>query len=187
MRDTIAFGTQRDLLEQNYLSLWHSLHPKTIKDEVKRVRISGPDCSQPYDASYLNISAMSFGSLSANAIEALHLGAKKAGCYHNTGEGSASPYHLKHGSDIVWQIGTGLFVCRDQDGIFNAQSFSAMAVRPQVKMIEIKLSQGAKPGHGGVLPPLKSPKRLLKFAILPPTKTEFHRRLTLSAPRLKRY
>jgi glutamate synthase domain-containing protein 2 len=155
VRDTIAFGTQRDLLEQNYLSLWHSLHPKTIKDEVKRVRIGGPDCSQPYDASYLNISAMSFGSLSANAIEALNLGAKKAGCYHNTGEGSASPYHLKHGGDIVWQIGTGLFGCRDQDGLFNAQSFSAMAVRPQIKMIEIKLSQGAKPGHGGVLPAAK--------------------------------
>jgi glutamate synthase domain-containing protein 2 len=155
VRDTIAFGTQRNLLEENYLSLWHSLHPKTVSDDVKRVRIGGPDCSQPYDASYLNISAMSFGSLSANAIEALNLGAKKAGCYHNTGEGSASPYHLKHGGDIVWQIGTGLFGCRDQDGLFNPQSFTAMATKPQIKMIEIKLSQGAKPGHGGVLPAAK--------------------------------
>ena len=155
VRDTIAFGTQHNLLEENYLSLWHSLHPKTVNDGVKRVTIGGPDCSQPYDASYLNISAMSFGSLSANAIEALNLGAKKAGCYHNTGEGSASPYHLKHGGDIVWQIGTGLFGCRDKDGLFNPQSFSAMATRAQIKMIEIKLSQGAKPGHGGVLPAAK--------------------------------
>jgi glutamate synthase domain-containing protein 2 len=155
VRDTIAFGTQRNLLEENYLSLWHSLHPKIVRNDVKRVRIGGPDCSQPYDASYLNISAMSFGSLSANAIEALNLGAKKAGCYHNTGEGSASPYHLKHGGDIVWQIGTGLFGCRDQNGLFDPQSFTAMATKPQIKMIEIKLSQGAKPGHGGVLPAAK--------------------------------
>lgn len=103
VRDTIAFGTQRDLLEENYLSLWHSLSPKHIDEQAKRVRIGGPDCTQPYDASYFNISAMSFGSLSANAIEALNLGAKKAGCYHNTGEGGASPYHLKHGGDLVWQ------------------------------------------------------------------------------------
>jgi glutamate synthase domain-containing protein 2 len=155
VRDTIAFGTQHNLLEENYLSLWHSLHPKTVNDDVKRVRIGGPDCSQPYDASYLNISAMSFGSLSANAIEALNLGAKKADCYHNTGEGSASPYHLKHGGDIVWQIGTGLFGCRDKNGLFNPNSFTAMATKAQIKMIEIKLSQGAKPGHGGVLPAAK--------------------------------
>ncbi|QYJ87578.1 FMN-binding glutamate synthase family protein [Shewanella mesophila] len=155
VRDTIAFGTQHDLLQENYLSLWHSLSPKHIEDQAKRVRIGGPDCSQPYDASYFNISAMSFGSLSANAIEALNLGAKKADCYHNTGEGGASPYHLKHGGDIVWQIGSGLFGCRDDDGNFNPDSFEEMAKRPQIKMIEIKLSQGAKPGHGGVLPKAK--------------------------------
>ncbi|QYK02908.1 FMN-binding glutamate synthase family protein [Shewanella psychrotolerans] len=155
VRDTIAFGTQHDLLEENYQSLWHSLSPKHIEDQAKRVRIGGPDCSQPYDASYFNISAMSFGSLSANAIEALNLGAKKAACYHNTGEGGASPYHLKHGGDLVWQIGSGLFGCRDDDGNFNPNSFEKMAKRPQIKMIEIKLSQGAKPGHGGVLPKAK--------------------------------
>lgn len=155
VRDTIAFGTQRDLLEENYLSLWHSLSPKHIDEQAKRVRIGGPDCTQPYDASYFNISAMSFGSLSANAIEALNLGAKKAGCYHNTGEGGASPYHLKHGGDLVWQIGSGLFGCRDDEGNFNPDSFEKMAKRPQIKMIEIKLSQGAKPGHGGVLPKAK--------------------------------
>ena len=153
--DTIAFGTQRNLIEDNYLSLWHSLSPKHVKEEAKRITIGGDNCKQPYSASYLNISAMSFGSLSNNAIEALNLGAKKAGCYHNTGEGGASPYHLKHGGDVVWQIGTGLFGCRDSYGRFDPVSFEKTATLPQVKMIEIKLSQGAKPGHGGVLPKAK--------------------------------
>mgnify|MGYP000029413919 CR=1 FL=1 len=155
IRDTIAFGTQQDLIEENYLSLWHSLAPKNISDEAKYVTIGGPACSQPYNASYLNISAMSFGSLSSNAIEALNFGAQKAGCYHNTGEGGASPYHLKHNGDIVWQIGTGLFGCRDENGRFKPDSFEKTAKLPQVKMIEVKLSQGAKPGHGGVLPKAK--------------------------------
>ncbi|MCK8046656.1 FMN-binding glutamate synthase family protein [Shewanella sp. 1CM18E] len=155
VRDTIAFGTQRNLLEDNYLSLWQSLHPKEVHDTAKRIKIGGPDCKQPYQACYFNISAMSFGSLSANAIESLNLGALKAGCYHNTGEGGVSPYHLKHQGDIVWQIGSGLFGCRDDAGNFNPDSFRAMATQPQIKMIEIKLSQGAKPGHGGVLPAAK--------------------------------
>ncbi|KGJ87365.1 FMN-binding glutamate synthase family protein [Colwellia psychrerythraea] len=155
VRDTIAFGTQRNLVEDNYLSLWHSLSPTHIKESAKRITIGGDSCKQPYSASYLNISAMSFGSLSTNAIEALNLGAKKAGCYHNTGEGAASPYHLKHGGDIVWQLGTGLFGCRDAQGRFNPDSFEKTAKLPQIKMIEIKLSQGAKPGHGGVLPKAK--------------------------------
>lgn len=155
VRDTIAFGTQRNLLEDNYLSLWHSLSPKHVAEDVQRVMIGEHNCKQPYSASYLNISAMSFGSLSTNAIEALNLGAKKAGCYHNTGEGAASPYHLKHGGDIVWQLGTGLFGCRDENGRFNPTTFEKTANLPQIKMIEIKLSQGAKPGHGGVLPQAK--------------------------------
>ncbi len=155
IRDTIAFGTQRNLIEENYLSLWHSLTPKKIKEQAKRITIGGDSCRLPYQASYLNISAMSFGSLSSHAIEALNLGAKKAGCYHNTGEGAASPYHLKHGGDIVWQIGTGLFGCRDEQGGFSADHFAKTATLSQVKMIEIKLSQGAKPGHGGVLPKAK--------------------------------
>lgn len=154
-RDTIAFGTQHDLYEDNYLSLWHSMSPSKVLDEVKRISIGGSECTQPYQASYLNISAMSFGSLSSNAIEALNLGAQKAGCYHNTGEGGASPYHLKHGGDLVWQIGSGLFGCRDDDGNFDEQRFIKIATLPQVKMIEIKISQGAKPGHGGVLPKAK--------------------------------
>lgn len=155
VRDTIAFGTQRNLLEENYLSLWHSMEPKHVKADVKSVRIGGPDCRQPYSASYLNISAMSFGSLSSNAIEALNLGAQKSGCYHNTGEGSVSPYHLKHGGDVVWQIGTGLFGCRTEAGDFCPELFSQTANFSNIKMIEIKLSQGAKPGHGGVLPKAK--------------------------------
>jgi glutamate synthase domain-containing protein 2 len=154
-RDTIAFGTQRNLIEDNYLSLWHSLSPVHIKESAKRVLIGEHSCEQPYSASYLNISAMSFGSLSTNAIEALNLGAKKAGCFHNTGEGGASPYHLKHGGDLVWQLGTGLFGCRDDKGRFNPTTFEQTAKLPQIKMIEIKLSQGAKPGHGGVLPKAK--------------------------------
>ncbi len=162
-RDTIAFGTQRNLLEDNYLSLWHSLSPREIKSSAKRVLIGGEHCQQPYSASYLNISAMSYGSLSTNAIEALNLGAKKAGCFHNTGEGAASPYHLKHGGDIVWQLGTGLFGCRDDNGRFDPDSFEKTARLPQVKMIEIKLSQGAKPGHGGVLPKAKITDEIAKI------------------------
>ncbi|QFU22318.1 FMN-binding glutamate synthase family protein [Shewanella eurypsychrophilus] len=167
VRDTIAFGTQRDLMEDNYLSLWHSLSPKHIADDVKRITFGGPDCTQPYNASYLNISAMSFGSLSTNAIEAMNLGAKQAGCYHNTGEGGASPYHLKHGGDIVWQIGSGLFGCRDESGNFNPDTFETMAKRSQIKMIEIKLSQGAKPGHGGVLPKAKITREIAAIRHIP--------------------
>ena len=169
VRDTIAFGTQRNLLEENYLSLWHSLEPKTVKDEVKSIVIGGPDCLQPYAASYLNISAMSFGSLSGNAIEALNLGAQKAGCYHNTGEGGVSPYHLKHGGDIVWQVGTGLFGCRDDAGNFNPTLFKKTATKPAIKMIEIKLSQGAKPGHGGVLPKAKITQEIADIRQIPMT------------------
>ncbi len=167
VRDTIAFGTQRDLLEDNYLSLWHSMSPKNISGEAKKVSIGGPNCTLPYEASYLNISAMSFGSLSSRAIEALNLGAKKAGCYHNTGEGSISPYHLRHDGDIVWQIGTGLFGCRNDDGNFNPALFEKNAALPQVKMIEVKLSQGAKPGHGGVLPKAKITREIADIRHIP--------------------
>ncbi|KJZ14278.1 glutamate synthase [Marinomonas sp. S3726] len=155
VRDTIAFGTQRELLEENYLSLWHSLAPKEVQEAQQRVLIGGPDCLQPYSAAYLNVSAMSFGALSSQAIEALNLGAYKGNFSHNTGEGSVSPYHLKHGGDLVWQIGSGLFGCRTHDGDFCPTSFAKTATLKSIKMIEIKLSQGAKPGHGGVLPKAK--------------------------------
>ena len=150
--DTLPFGTQRDLMQTNYQSLWHSMAPTTVKDEAKRISVGGPQCTKPYLASLLNVSAMSYGALSAHAIEALNLGAKLGGFYHNTGEGGVSPYHLKHGGDLVWQLGTGLFGCRTNDGRFNPEAFAETALLDQVKMIEIKLSQGAKPGHGGVLP-----------------------------------
>lgn len=169
-RATIAFGTQRNLDEESYLSLWHSLSPTNVNDDAKKIIIGGEHCKQPYPSSYLNISAMSFGSLSKNAIEALNLGAKKAGCYHNTGEGGVSPYHLKHGGDLVWQIGTGLFGCRDEDGRFNPEKFEKTASLSQIKMIEIKLSQGAKPGHGGVLPKAKITDEIAQIRHISKTK-----------------
>lgn len=166
IRDTIAFGTQMDLMSDNYLSLWHSFSPVEVKEEGKRVRIGGESCLQPYNASLLNISAMSFGSLSHTAIEAFNLGAKKGGFSHNTGEGGISPYHQKHGGDLVWQIGSGLFGCRNENGEFDAAAFKEKAGSDQVKMIEIKLSQGAKPGHGGVLPKAKITDEIARIRLV---------------------
>src|SRR5690606_26092237 len=115
----------------------------------------GPDCRQPYRSSLLNISAMSFGSLSANAILALNSGAKQGGFAHDTGEGSISRYHRAGGGDLIFQVASGYFGCRNDDGTFSPERFRALAADPQIKMIEIKLSQGAKPGHGGMLPAAK--------------------------------
>ena len=153
-RDTVPFGTQKDVYETGYEWVNHSIAPVHVNPDM-RVRIGGPQCLQPYDAALLNCSAMSYGALSSNAVEAINLGAKKGGFYHNTGEGSCSPYHLKQGGDIVWQVGTGYFGCRNLDGSFSSEKFAARAVHPNIKMIEIKLSQGAKPGHGGILPASK--------------------------------
>ena len=150
--DKRPFGTQKDLYESHYEWINHSMVPVHNKDWNYRVVIGGPDCKQPYNASVFNISAMSFGALSANAILALNKGAKAGGFAHDTGEGSISRYHREHGGDLIWEIGSGYFGCRHDDGRFNAEKFSENAQAPQVKMIEIKLSQGAKPGHGGVLP-----------------------------------
>ena len=127
------------------------------------MKIGGPGCTQPYDASLLNISAMSFGALSNNAIEALNGGAKKDNFAHNTGEGGLSSYHLKHEGDIIWQIGTGYFGCRTQDGSFSEELFQEKSSLDAVKMIEIKLSQGAKPGHGGILPAKKNTKEIAEI------------------------
>ena len=154
-RDTRPFGTIFDVNRAGYEWLNHSLQPKHLSDTNPRIKIGGPDCTQPYMSSPLNISAMSYGALSKNAIMALNKGAKIGGFSHNTGEGSMSPYHLKHGGDIVWQLGTGYFGCRDDDGNFNPETFKQNAAKDVVKMIEIKLSQGAKPGHGGILPAAK--------------------------------
>ena len=152
--DKRPFGTQLDVYGDDYEWINHSLQPAVIASPDFRVRV-GEQRALPYDASVFNISAMSFGSLSANAILALNAGAKKGGFYHDTGEGSISRYHREPGGDLVWEIGSGYFGCRGADGRFDADRFAKNAIDPQVKMIEIKLSQGAKPGHGGILPAAK--------------------------------
>ncbi len=153
-RDTVPFGTDRDISAIGYSWVLHSLSPKSHAEVEPRVLIGGPDCLQPYSASRLNISAMSFGALSANALMALNKGALLGEFSHNTGEGGLSPYHLQGGA-LVFQIGTAYFGCRTDDGMFDAEQFKVEANRPEVKMVEIKLSQGAKPGHGGILPASK--------------------------------
>jgi len=150
------FGTLLDVYRDGYEFIGHSSVPATAANpETFCIQIGGPDCAKPYSASVYNISAMSFGSLSANAIRALNAGAKRGGFSHDTGEGSLSPYHLEMGGDIVWEIASGYFGCRTPDGRFDPDRFAAQAALDQIKMIEIKLSQGAKPGHGGVLPAAK--------------------------------
>ena len=162
--DNRPFGTQLDVGEQGYEWINHSMQPSRLADANFRLWIGGEPgrpsdsvspCTQPYQASVFNISAMSFGSLSANAILALNQGAKMGGFAHDTGEGSISRHHREHGGDLIWEIGSGYFGCRNNDGSFSAERFEENARDPQVKMIEIKLSQGAKPGHGGVLPGAK--------------------------------
>jgi len=162
VNDTTPFGTQLNVYEVGYEWLNHSITPFDGHhvDHNPRVTVGGPDCKQPYAASVLNISAMSFGSLSKNAILALNGGAKLGNFAHNTGEGGLSPYHLQPGGDVIWQIGTGYFGCRDREGKFNPEKFAEKAAHPNVKMIEIKLSQGAKPGHGGILPAKKVTKEI---------------------------
>ncbi|HWU01598.1 MAG TPA: FMN-binding glutamate synthase family protein [Novosphingobium sp.] len=153
--DAHPFGTELDVYSGEYEWLAHSMVPNPAAPADMRLLVGSSQCARPYSASRLNISAMSFGSLGAHAIEALNLGAKMAGCYHDTGEGAISPYHRKHGGDICWEVASGYFGCRDQLGHFDPARFADNAANDQVKMIEIKLSQGAKPGHGGVLPAAK--------------------------------
>jgi len=150
--NTTPFGTKKDVYETGYEWINHSLSPKTPSHEASRIQVGGPDCTQPYLASVFNISAMSYGALSKNAVLALNKGAKAGNFAHNTGEGGLSPYHLAGGGDLIWQIGTGYFSCRNIDGSFSDEIFAQKAVTESIKMIEIKLSQGAKPGHGGILP-----------------------------------
>lgn len=150
--DKQPFGTLQDVYAADYEWINHSAAPRVKSDQPFRIRVGGPQCAQPYSASVFNISAMSFGSLSANAIRALNRGARMGDFYHDTGEGGVSPYHLEHGGDLVWELGSGYFGCRDHNGQFDPARFADMAARPEIRMIEVKLSQGAKPGHGGVLP-----------------------------------
>ncbi len=157
--DVRPFGTNYDVYAEGYEWMTHSISPRPVSKEPFRITIGGPDCTQPYSASIFNISAMSFGALSANAIRALNTGARMGGFAHDTGEGGYSPYHREGGGDIIWEIGSGYFGARNADGTFSAERFAEGAANPQVKMVELKLSQGAKPGHGGVLPaPKVSPE-----------------------------
>ncbi|MGV8995806.1 MAG: FMN-binding glutamate synthase family protein [Parvibaculaceae bacterium] len=153
--DTHPFGTERETYDQNYHWLMHSISPEDSVDLHPRVVVGNDQTTKPYSASVLNISAMSFGALSANAVMALNLGAKQGDFYHDTGEGGLSDHHLKHGGDLVWELGSGYFGARDANGKFDAERFRDGAAHEQVKMTEIKLSQGAKPGHGGLLPGAK--------------------------------
>jgi glutamate synthase domain-containing protein 2 len=147
------FGTLVDVYAHDYEFMQHSMRPTDPVDPRSfRITIGNDQCTRPYSASVFNISAMSFGSLSANAIRALNKGAALGGFYHDTGEGSVSPYHREFGGDIVWEVASGYFGCRTPDGKFDPERFAVQATEPQIKMIEIKLSQGAKPGHGGILP-----------------------------------
>lgn len=163
---TRPFGTQLDVYQVGYEWINHSINPldyDDIKHEDLRVKVGSKYCKIPYSLSVLNISAMSYGSLSANAVEALNWGAKRDHFAHNTGEGAISPSHLKNGGDLIWQIGTGYFGCRDEDGKFSDEKFKERALLDNVKMIEIKLSQGAKPGHGGILPASKNTEEIAKI------------------------
>ncbi len=161
--DKRPFGTQLDVHAVGYEWINHSIAPTRIASHDFRISVGngGTSCTQPYSASVFNISAMSFGALSANAILALNGGARRGNFAHDTGEGSISQHHRVHGGDLIWEIGSGYFGCRNDDGSFSEQRFSANALDPQVKMIELKLSQGAKPGHGGMLP---GPKVTIEIA-----------------------
>ena len=158
-KQTVAFGMQDDPNAPGYEWVAHSMYPAVVDEKSLRVWIGNDQCQQPYHASIFNIAAMSYGALSKTAITSLNEGAMLGGFAHNTGEGGISDYHLK-GGDLIWQIGTGYFGCRDDEGRFNSVAFQKNASRPQVKMIELKISQGAKPGHGGILPSTKNTQEI---------------------------
>ncbi|MDX1625201.1 MAG: FMN-binding glutamate synthase family protein [Wenzhouxiangellaceae bacterium] len=165
--ETQPFGTQRDVYRVGYEWASHSLAPVEELEHEPRIHVGGPDCSRPYESSHLNVSAMSFGAISPNAILALNEGARMGHFAHNTGEGGLSKYHLERGGDIIWQIGTGYFGCRTDDGGFDAEKFRDNARKEPVRMIELKLSQGAKPGHGGILPASKVSAEIAEARGLP--------------------
>lgn len=165
--DTLPFGTQKNVYEIGYEWTNHSMLAKALGGHDFRVTVGGNDCKKPYRASLLNISAMSYGSLSRNAILALNGGAKDGNFAHNTGEGGLSPFHLEPGGDLIWQVGTAYFGCRTPEGEFSEEKFQERVTLPNVKMIEIKLSQGAKPGHGGILPAAKVSKEISEIRGVP--------------------
>lgn len=165
--DSIPFGKLINVYEPGYEWLEHSMAPLEPANSEQRVTVGNAQCGKPYSASRFNISAMSFGSLSSNAILALNLGAKVGGFYHDTGEGGISRYHREHGGDLVWEIGTGYFGCRTPDGSFDAGRFEEAASTEQVRMVEVKLSQGAKPGGGGLLPGRKVDQEIAEVRGVP--------------------
>jgi glutamate synthase domain-containing protein 2 len=179
--DTLPFGTQSNVYEVGYEWVNHSLAPTHVNPEALRVMIGGPQCTQPYSASIFNISAMSFGSLSKNAVLALNAGARMGNFFHDTGEGGLTPYHQQEGGDIVWEVGTAYFSTRTIDGKFDPIQFRDKSRHPQIKMCEIKLSQGAKPSHGGILPASKVTPEIAAIrgvpmgqdVLSPPHHTEF--------------
>ncbi|WP_072846696.1 FMN-binding glutamate synthase family protein [Rhodococcus tukisamuensis] len=154
-KDDEPFGTERDVQAPGHEFMAHSLRARHAGEETPTVRLGGPDCARPYDIALLNVSAMSFGSLSGNAVEAMNAGAARGGFAHDTGEGGISSHHRRHGGDLIWEIGSGYFGCRTATGHFDPELFAAKAADDQVKAISVKLSQGAKPGLGGVLPGAK--------------------------------
>ncbi len=183
--ETHPFGTERDVMRSGYEWVNHAICPKPPAEHPPRVPVGGAQCTQPYETALLNISAMSFGSLSAAAIEALSRGAASGGFAHDTGEGAISPYHERGGADLIWELGTGYYGARAQDGGFDPGAFREKAQLPQVKMCEIKLSQGAKPGHGGILPAAKVSQEIASTRGIPVGEScvspPYHR--TFSTPR----
>ncbi|MFF4401481.1 FMN-binding glutamate synthase family protein [Streptomyces sp. NPDC001480] len=179
------YGTERDVYQPGYEFLVPSMAPRPVPKEPPRVRIGGPDCGRPYDMALLNVSAMSFGSLSANAVLALNGGAAAGGFAQDTGEGGLSEYHLRPGGDLVWEIGTGYFGCRTRDGDFDSAEFADKAAHEHVKCVSLKLSQGAKPGIGGVLPGAKVNAEIARVRDVPEGRTvvspPYHR--VFSTPR----
>jgi len=169
VKETVPFGTQKDVYHEGYEWMVHSAYPKSAEDldDHPRVRVGGEECTQPYDLSMFNVSAMSYGSLSANAVMALNKGAKKGKFAHNTGEGGVSPHH-KQGGDLIWQVGTGYFGCRASDGGFDPEKFKETVSHETIKMVELKLSQGAKPGKGGILPAIKNTEEISKIRGIKP-------------------
>lgn len=168
VRNTVPFGTQLDMTFPGHEWVEHSMFPVEVDAEALRVKIGGSQCLKPYNSSLLNISAMSFGALSQTAIESLSQGARMGGFAMNTGEGGISKYHLVSGADLIWQIGTGYFGCRKEDGTFSPAHFQRNAAHPNVKMIELKLSQGAKPGKGGMLPAAKNTPEIAEMRNIAP-------------------
>jgi glutamate synthase domain-containing protein 2 len=167
MLDKRPFGTQYDVYADGFELLRHSIVPRPLAAAAFRVKIGGPQCQRPYDASIFNISAMSFGALSPNAIRALNMGARAGNFAHDTGEGGLSPYHRENGGDIIWEIGSGYFGARNPGGTFSPERFADTAALDQVKMVELKISQGAKPGHGGVLPAAKVSEEISRVRGVP--------------------